>query len=145
MTEYMPFYDGLHIQKQVDAFHDATGAPRYALPPSTDEETYETWRDVKGVGSKLIEEEYNELMEAIKSEDFAAMVHEACDLLYVVAGLFVRIGVDAKVAFDAVHEKNMEKLGGPKREDGKQLKPEGFEPLDMSKVLNDYYGVVFND
>ena len=29
----------------------------------------------------------------------------------------------------------MDKAGGPKRADGKQLKPEGWQPADLGRVL----------
>lgn len=38
------------------------------------------------------------------------------------------VGVDLKPFFMEVHRTNMNKLQGPKREDGKQLKPEGWKP-----------------
>lgn len=38
------------------------------------------------------------------------------------------LGVDLQPFFREVHRTNMHKLKGPKREDGKQLKPEGWKP-----------------
>lgn len=38
------------------------------------------------------------------------------------------LGVDLRPFFLEVHRTNMHKLTGPKREDGKQLKPEGWKP-----------------
>jgi predicted HAD superfamily Cof-like phosphohydrolase len=33
--------------------------------------------------------------------------------------------------FAEIHRSNMNKLNGPKRADGKQLKPEGWKPPDI--------------
>lgn len=38
------------------------------------------------------------------------------------------LGVDLRPFFREVHRTNMHKLAGPKREDGKQLKPPGWKP-----------------
>lgn len=38
------------------------------------------------------------------------------------------VGVNLKPFFEEVHRTNMHKLQGPQREDGKQLKPEGWKP-----------------
>jgi len=129
------FNNLLHIQAQVQQFHNKCGL---RAPSEIDVD----WKDIKGHAYKLIMEEFIELQNAINDSELDQVVHEACDLLYVVAGFFVRMGINAKPFFDAVHEKNMEKAGGPKREDGKQLKPEGFEPLNMKKLMEEYYGTI---
>lgn len=61
-----------------------------------------------------------------------------CDLIYVVAGSAVAAGVDLAPHFEEVHRANMTKLTGPKREDGKQLKPEGWQPPNHRALLADY-------
>jgi len=58
-----------------------------------------------------------------------------CDLLYVAIGTAVEAGVDLSEPFREVHASNMLKLLGPKREDGKQLKPEGWCPPDIESIL----------
>lgn len=68
--------------------------------------------------------------------DIVEAIDGLCDLLYVVFGAFDAFGVDAEPYFQAVHEANMTKLGGPKDEHGKQLKPPGFvPPQDMIRAL----------
>jgi predicted HAD superfamily Cof-like phosphohydrolase len=47
----------------------------------------------------------------------------------------VAAGVDLEPHFDEVHRANMTKILGRKREDGKQLKPEGWTGPDHEKIL----------
>ena len=58
-----------------------------------------------------------------------------CDLMYVVLGTGVTAGINLDPHFTEVHRANMMKLLGPKRADGKQLKPEGWQPPDHDQVL----------
>ncbi len=44
-------------------------------------------------------------------------------------------GIDLRPFFREVHRTNMLKLTGPKREDGKQLKPPGWEPPRIKAML----------
>lgn len=96
------------------------------------------------VASKLINEEFEELME----EGFYLnnpshnqnAIKEALDLMYVLAQyLNVTVGADkAKELWDLLHKNNMSKcVGGKliKREDGKVLKPEGYTPFNIAKHL----------
>lgn len=45
------------------------------------------------------------------------------------------LGVDLRPFFREVHRTNMNKLKGPKREDGKQLKPDGWKPPRIEAML----------
>lgn len=58
-----------------------------------------------------------------------------CDLLYVVFGSAVSMGIDLDPFFAEVHRANMNKLTGPKRADGKQLKPIGWRGPDHKAIL----------
>lgn len=76
------------------------------------------------------------------SKDYAEpnlvdLIDGLCDLTYVVMGTAVAAGVDLDPHFEEVHRANMNKLQGPKRADGKQLKPEGWKPPDHERVLRD--------
>lgn len=83
----------------------------------------------------LIAEEYEEWRIASMSEDFPEAIDALADMLYVIIGTFQSFGVDAQTVFNEVHRANMLKLIGPKREDGKQLKPEGWTPPDIAGIL----------
>ena len=47
------------------------------------------------------------------------------------------LGIDLRPFFREVHRTNMLKLTGPKREDGKQLKPPGWEPPRIQAMLEE--------
>jgi predicted HAD superfamily Cof-like phosphohydrolase len=63
-----------------------------------------------------------------------------CDLLYVVIGSAVAAGVDLDPHFSEVHRANMTKTTGPVRDDGKQLKPDGWTPPDHERILIAAFG-----
>ena len=58
----------------------------------------------------LINEEVNELNDAIKNNDFVETIDALADILYVVYGAGASFGIDLDKAFDVVHKSNMSKL-----------------------------------
>jgi phosphoribosyl-ATP pyrophosphohydrolase len=72
---------------------------------------------------KLIDEETEELEEALLKGDAVEAYDAALDILYVTFGLLVEMGMDAQAGFDEVHRSNMSKLG----EDGLPIKSRGME------------------
>ncbi|MEM8863222.1 MAG: hypothetical protein AAGD96_33345, partial [Chloroflexota bacterium] len=89
----------------------------------------------------LIHEEYIEVNEQFdklingEEADMTALVHELTDLLYVTYGAIWACGVDPDPVFTEVHNANMRKLDGPRRADGKILKPAGWQPADVAGVI----------
>lgn len=67
--------------------------------------------------------------------DLAPLAHELADLLYVTYGALDALGIDADAVFAEVHRANLGKAGGPRRADGKQLKPQGWRPADVRGVI----------
>jgi len=92
----------------------------------------------------LIREESKELEEALEKEDVVGIADALADLLYVVYGTAVSLGLDMEPIFAEVHRSNMTKVGGHKREDGKWIKPETYEPPDLAPIIEDMseYGPV---
>jgi predicted HAD superfamily Cof-like phosphohydrolase len=84
--------------------------------------------DLKNLRYALIEEELDEYASA---GNLYAIADAIGDLLYVVYGAAVCHGIDMEPIFEEIHRSNMQKLTGPKRADGKQLKPEGWRPPDI--------------
>ena len=58
----------------------------------------------------LINEEVDELKDAISKKDIVETIDALSDILYVVYGAYTAFGVDADAAFDLVHKSNMSKL-----------------------------------
>ena len=97
--------------------------------------------DILQLRQTLIREEYEEVSEAIQqllsgeTVDIAHLMHECADLLYVVYGTLDACGVDADAVFAEVHRANMQKASGPRRADGKILKPDDFKAADVASVI----------
>jgi predicted HAD superfamily Cof-like phosphohydrolase len=98
---------------------------------------------------RLIGEEYAELRGALRkfhqslsADHIVEILHEGCDLLYVLSGLFNSIGVGpvATEAFLRIHAANMAKVDGStgivtRRADGKILKPDAWKPADLRNLV----------
>ena len=87
----------------------------------------------------LIQEEFEELQEAIDNNDMVEVADALTDLLYVVYGAGHAFGIDLDECFLEVHASNMSKLGPDgraiRREDGKVLKSENFFAPDLAPIL----------
>lgn len=59
----------------------------------------------------------------------------ACDSHVVISGTCIEFGIPEDVVYEAVHASNMAKKGGATREDGKTLKPAGWQPPDIKGIL----------
>ena len=81
----------------------------------------------------LIEEELQELQEAIKQEDLLEVADALTDILYVTYGAGHAFGIDLDNCFDEVQKSNMSKLGADEKpiynQSGKVMKgPKYFRP-----------------
>ncbi|MEX0829295.1 MAG: MazG nucleotide pyrophosphohydrolase domain-containing protein [Nitrospirales bacterium] len=115
-------------QKMVQEFHEQFDIHISATPSIPDEAT-------KILRNRLIQEEFEEFQEAMQSKALSAMAKELADLLYVVYGTAVSLGIDMEPVFKEVHRSNMSKVGGYKREDGKWVKPPTYSPADLDTIL----------
>jgi predicted HAD superfamily Cof-like phosphohydrolase len=115
-------------QAMVEEFHHKFSILVRATPTDLNEET-------KRLRVRLIEEEFDELKEAMAGGDLAAVAKEMADLLYVVYGTAVSYGIDMDPVFREVHRSNMSKVGGYKREDGKWVKPATYSPARIEPIL----------
>lgn len=87
---------------------------------------------------KLLKEEFDEYNEGETNNDLENIAKELADIIYIVCGTAVSYGIPLDKVFDEVHRSNMAKLvdGKPvRRDDGKILKPEGWTPPDVKKIL----------
>jgi predicted HAD superfamily Cof-like phosphohydrolase len=129
-------------QDLVREFHEANDAPVGDLPKALPQ-----GRKKLRIG--LIKEELKELRVALKADDPVAIYDACLDLLYVIFGLLVETGMDARPGFEEVHRSNMSKLddfGKPiisRGEEldgypaGKILKGPNYSPPDLKKVLRE--------
>ena len=87
----------------------------------------------------LIEEELNELEEAVKNNDIVEVADALTDILYVTYGAGHSFGVDLDKCFDEVQRSNMSKLGedgNPIYNDsGKVMKGPNYSALDLKKII----------
>jgi predicted HAD superfamily Cof-like phosphohydrolase len=90
----------------------------------------------------LIYEEFKELHAALEDGDPAGIADAIVDSVYVLLGLAVACGINFNDVWRAVQAANLSKVNetlGPiqRREDGKILKPPGFQSPDIEKVLDE--------
>lgn len=90
----------------------------------------------------LIDEEYSELIAAIESNNRVEQLDALIDILVVTMGAIRAGGMDGKGAWNEVMRTNFAKIDSEtgkvrKREDGKVLKPEGWEPPQLAKFVGD--------
>lgn len=115
-------------QRMVDEFHRRFGIAIGIVPAAPDEAT-------RSLRVKLIQEEFDELREALAQQDLSAIAKELADLLYVVYGTAVSCGIDLEPVFREVHRSNLSKEGGSRREDGKWIKPPTYSPACIQPIL----------
>jgi predicted HAD superfamily Cof-like phosphohydrolase len=126
---------------RVREFHAAVGAPPPTAPALPSSQALK-------LRQTLISEEYQETQaalarisamqergETVNVADLAQLAHELADLLYVTYGGLADCGIDADAVFAEVHRANLQKARGPKRGDGKQLRPVDWTPADVASVL----------
>ena len=88
----------------------------------------------------LMEEEGGELAEAVSKQDKVATLDALIDIIVVTIGAIHSLGADAEGAWREVRDSNLAKIDGNtgkviKREDGKVLKPAGWQPPELAKFI----------
>ena len=95
-------------------------------------------REERLLRQRLLTEEYQEYMDAEFDDDLIEVADALADLIYIACGTAVAYGIPLDKVFAEVHRSNMAKLVDGKpiyREDGKVMKPEGWQPPDIEGVL----------
>lgn len=115
-------------QRMVAEFHRRFGIAIKTVPAAPDEAT-------RSLRVNLIQEEFDELQEALAQQDLSAIAKELADLLYVAYGTAVSCGIDLEPVFREVHRSNLSKVGGSRREDGKWVKPPTYSPACIQPIL----------
>lgn len=124
--------------EQVQEFHEAYGLPVLGEPGISDEMT-------NRLRLNLLQEELDELREALEQGDIVEALDALTDLQYVLDGAYLSFGLQAvkQVAFDEVHRSNMSKLGADGKpirrpEDGKVMKGPNYRPPDLAAVYESH-------
>ena len=101
--------------EMVQEFHETYGLPVENEQTTGSEKT-------KELRINLLQEELDELKEALENNDMQETLDALVDLQYVLDGAFLSFGMQGvkQAAFDEVHRSNMSKLG----EDGKPIRRE---------------------
>lgn len=70
--------------------------------------------------------------------DLVKIADGCVDSHVVISGTAIEYGLPEDEVYEEVHRTNMAKVDGPIREDGKRLKPEGWEPPDIAGILAEH-------
>ena len=106
------------------------------------DQTVEGWNQLQfNLYVNLIDEETKELKEAVNNCDSVEVLDALTDILVVTIGAIHSMGADAEGAWKEVMRTNFAKIDKDtgkvrKREDGKVLKPLGWEAPDLKPYLN---------
>jgi predicted HAD superfamily Cof-like phosphohydrolase len=139
---------------KVKVFHEVTGQSVKSRPEMPDEATRllrcrllleEALEFIKASGFKVVRccdmpQCHAHEIVPDGQPDLAAMAQENADIRYLTHGNDFAMGVDGRV-FDEVHAANMRKAPGgvvTRRPDGKVVKPEGWKPPDVARVLEEW-------
>jgi predicted HAD superfamily Cof-like phosphohydrolase len=118
--------------QDVKAFHEKFGCyigKRPEFPPD----------GVTALRTELVLEEFKELVDAMKAKDIEGTAHELADVIYVLIGWAVSLGIPLDKMWNEVHRANMAKEGGTSREDGKFIKPADHVPADDEVIYKCRY------
>lgn len=89
----------------------------------------------------LIDEEFRELCDGFLRRHIGDIADGGADLVWVVQGLFITLGIDFDKVWKEVRASNMSKVSDngkiKKRQDGKILKPESYFKPDIERVLKE--------
>jgi predicted HAD superfamily Cof-like phosphohydrolase len=124
------------LMEDVKAFHLACDVPILGSPIVPD-------YDRKQLRINLIEEEVNkELIPAMLADNLLEIADAMADSIYVIVGAALEYGIPLDKVWEAVQRANMNKVDPVtgkvrRREDGKILKPDGWQAPDIEKILKE--------
>lgn len=155
-NELVKLWRRISIRANVAHFHRVTGNPvldRPQVPPPErcrlrmaleSEEFFEVAEAMYAGNPDALREleairaAFAQLVDGYTPEpDIVAVAKELCDRDYISEGTRLEFGIDGGPVLAEVQKSNLSKAGGPKRADGKQLRPEGWQPPDIASVLRE--------
>ncbi|HLW29337.1 MAG TPA: nucleoside triphosphate pyrophosphohydrolase family protein [Brumimicrobium sp.] len=124
------------ILQQVEKFHNSFGIENnYSPTTNIGSEQFE-------LRHRLMQEENDEYLEAVKNNDLVEVADALGDQLYILCGTILKHGMQDLIGevFEEIQRSNMSKLdynGKPVyREDGKILKGENYFRPNIKSILN---------
>lgn len=121
-----------NVFKDVETFLRAVGQ---TIPPFNADES-----DQSRLYKKLIDEEYSEFQEAWEANDDTEKADACFDMIWVIVGYMLSRGWTLDQIWEEGAKSNLSKIDPTtglvrRREDGKILKPEGWQPPDFAKFV----------
>jgi len=122
--------------REVEKFHNSFGIENNYSPTTL------IGVDQYELRHRLMQEENNEYLEAVKNNDLVEVADALGDQLYILCGTILKHGMQELIGevFEEIQRSNMSKLdrnGNPiYREDGKVLKGENYFKPDIQSILN---------
>ena len=117
-------------EQMLREFH-ASKAIHAGLMPETPTADIPQW--VQELRMKLLDEETDELSEAVLARDIVKIADAIGDIAYVVAGTAVAYGIPFDAVFAEVHRSNMTKINTP--DEAKLVKGPGYSPPRIAEIL----------
>lgn len=117
--------------KDIEDFHKEVMLDEFPTKPYIPNLKYRRLR------RKLIKEEMDETLEAIRTNNLVGLADGIADSIVVLLGTAVTYGIDMRPIWDEVYRTNLAKKEGPMRADGKRLKPEGWKPPEIDRLLKE--------
>jgi predicted HAD superfamily Cof-like phosphohydrolase len=125
--------------EKVKEFHELYGVLISPVPTLTPHDEEVKNKELAALRVRLIQEELDELKEALADDDIVEVGDAIADLLYVVFGAGLVWGLPMKEMFDEVHRSNLTKLdeNGKAiiRADGKVIKSHLFTPPSLGPII----------
>lgn len=87
--------------------------------------------------SAMLQLKRPDLTPAKRIEFMAEVIDGLADLIYVALGAGLSLGLPVSAVWDEVQRANMDKANGPVRQDGKRLKPEGWQPPRIERAVRE--------
>jgi len=122
---------------RVKIFHETYGLPVKGTPDISDPKT-------NALRVNLLEEEVQELKDALAAGDMVEVLDALTDIQYVLDGAYLSFGLShlKETAFAEVQRSNMSKLGEDgnpirRESDGKVMKGPNYSAPDLKQFLND--------
>jgi predicted HAD superfamily Cof-like phosphohydrolase len=121
--------------EQVKTFHIAADVPVHSVPAFPNEARCKLRRH-------LLMEEFDEFTRALEARNMTECADALADIIYVAIGTALELGIPLAECWDEVQASNMAKIDPVtgkvvRREDGKILKPKGWQAPDIEGIIMD--------